>query len=78
MAERFKEAVGMQDASNLMAVTNALQRAVREATDEGVHAREDSAVRLLVHQISFLTIGENFNWDYHAAYKACEAALKEG
>lgn len=67
---RFKKAELAQSACNLAGLANSLIEMVREVHAEGGDVREDPAVRLLVHQMAFLTIGEP-NWDYVKAYDAC-------
>lgn len=55
MSARHKDALFAQaGACNELAVANALVRAIREAREAGVNAREDDAVRLIAHQLGFL------------------------
>ena len=52
---RFSDALAIQaGASNPSGVARALVRAINQCHQENVRAREDAAVRLIVHQLAFL------------------------
>lgn len=67
---RYQKAEYAQSACNLAGLANSLIEMVREVHGEGGDVREDPAVRLVVHQMAFLTIGEP-NWDYVKASNEC-------
>lgn len=55
MSNRYRDAIAAQQgACNELAVANALVSAIREVRAEGGSARQDPAVRLIAHQLSFL------------------------
>lgn len=52
---RFSDALAIQaGASNPSGVARALVRAINQCNKENVGAREDAAVRLIVHQLAYL------------------------
>jgi hypothetical protein len=56
MAKRHEDAVFIQGgACNIVPLAKALENAAREAREEGIQPSEDAAVRLIVHQLAFLT-----------------------
>lgn len=67
MSNRFKTALDIQDASNAVAVAGVVHQMLKETLDP-----QDAAVKLAIHQLCALTIGEHFQWDYSTAYQECE------
>jgi hypothetical protein len=49
---------------------------IDQARSEGVNAADDLAVKLMVHQIAFLSVAEP-RWDYGAGFRACERKAAE-
>lgn len=76
MRNRFRDAITAQDACNISGLTRSLVEMIDQARSEGVQPAEDPAVKLMVHQIAFLSIGEP-RWDYGAALAECERRAQD-
>ncbi len=78
MSERHKDALAIQmGACNPSGVALSIVDACREARDEGKSATEDSAVRLMVHQLYHICGGWPIDHDsdtYGRLTKDCEGA----
>ncbi|HEV2225028.1 MAG TPA: hypothetical protein VGR84_18700 [Candidatus Acidoferrales bacterium] len=59
MAQRHKDALMISDgACNPSGIAHSLVAACKECIDSGTSQDSDPAVRLIVYQLAFLTIGE--------------------
>ena len=67
-------------AVNPSAIAQALIEACREAREEGVSAREDPAVRLIVHQLAWICNTRQLDSDltaYHSLMHECRVRAGE-
>lgn len=74
---RFQQALLLQSACNARAVAHRLVDFMDEARKEGGDEREDPAVKLVLHQLVWLVLKTDVEWDYSAAYAACEEKKDE-
>lgn len=81
MAKRHADALCIQaGASNPSGVANSIMEAVREARNEGAWAQDDSAIKLMVHQLSSITNISNGDdyWWADAVRHCCRLAIESG
>jgi hypothetical protein len=65
MSKRHENAIGIQKgACNPSGIANAILDACREAREEGMNASECPAVRLMVHQLAFITGARRLDDDH--------------